>query len=850
MRECEVPPVTEKNVVISNGSDARGGLRHGVELLLGALAYFLLAKAGLALASIHPSASPIWPPTGFALGIMLLRGVRLAPAILLGAFAANAITAGSLATAGAIAVGNMLEGAVGATLIRRWSGGPATFDTTAGVVAFALASVAATMISATIGAGSLALAGYAAWDRFADIWLTWWMGDFAGALLIAPVIVLWARQGVPRGAALTESAGVFAGAIGVGLVAFSPLLAQTANRSALAFLAIAPLMWAALRRNQRDTATAALLLSCFAVWGTAADGGPFARASLNESFLLVVMFMISAAVPSLALSADAAARRRAEHDLEQARTELERKVDLGTQALSDSERQFALLVDSVTDQAIYRLDPAGRVTSWNNGARRIKGYAAEEIIGRHFGDFYSGEDRRRGEPERALELAASVGKYEAEGWRVRRDGSRFWASTVIEPIRDEKGVLIGFAKITRDISLEREAALALERTREELAQAQKMEALGQLTGSIAHDFNNLLMIVNGYAQMLERRVSDPKAAAGIEAIRIAAARGESLTRRLLAFSRRQKLSPSVVSLRERIEAAREMLTSSLREDVKLDYDIASDLWPVEIDVAELDLALVNIAVNARDAMPDGGTLTISARNAQLTAGEAGRTAGEARRTEGEAGVDDFVALALRDTGTGIAPDILAKVFEPFFTTKPKDKGTGLGLSQVYGFAHQSGGSVKAESRPGAGTTITIYLPRSHARLSAATEPVSAAAVPGHGTVLVVEDNPHVADVTSELLEHLGYRTLRAENASEALKTLERNDEIHLVFSDIVMPGMNGIALAREIVKRHPALPVLLTTGYSETLQAGPTEFAILRKPFELPALERAVRGALRPSPSP
>ncbi len=696
--------------------DGSGRLRYGLEILLTAFAYFALAKAGLALASIHPSASPIWPPTGFAFAILLLRGLRLAPAIFLGALAANATTDGSLATAAAIAAGNTLEGAAGTWLIGRWSGGVATFDTTIGVVRFSLVSIAATTISATLGVGSLALAGHAEWTRFADIWFTWWMGDFFGALLLAPVIVLWARQGIPRGAEFKASAAVYAGAVGVGLLAFSPLVAQTANRSALAFLAIAPLMWAALRRNQRDTATVALLLSGFAVWGTAANGGPFGRASLNESFLLLLMFMISAAVPSLALAADAALRRRTERDLERARAELEQTVHLRTLAL-------------------------GQTT----------------------------------------------------------------------------------------LALENEAQ---QRRQEQAAETRKMEALGQLTSALAHDFNNVLMIVSGHAQMLQRRLQDARLAPPLASIRTAVAQGENLTRRLLAFSRRQMLSPTVVNLAERIAAARETLTGSLTERIALEYDVAPELWPVAIDAAELDLALKNIAANAHDAMPDGGTLTLSARNVRLDADAPGGVAGE------------FVALSLSDTGGGIAPDVLPKVFEPFFTTKPAGMGAGLGLSQVYGFAHRSGGRVTAESRSGEGTTITVYLPRSHTSPSAAIVSSALTTSAAPGTVLVVEDNPQVADVTSELLEHLGYRTVRAENAVAALQTLARNHEIGLVFTDITMPGMNGIALAHEIVKRHPAMPVLLTTGYSEALQAGQGEFPVLRKPFEIPALERAVRRAM------
>ena len=365
------------------------------------------------------------------------------------------------------------------------------------------------------------------------------------------------------------------------------------------------------------------------------------------------------------------------------------------------------------------------------------------------------------------------------------------------------GNLVGYVKITRDITERREAQASLERAQEQLAQSQKMEALGQLTGSIAHDFNNLLMIVSGQAQLLRRRLSDAKHLQAIDAIHSAANRGESLTRQLLAFSRRQPINPVVTDLRARVEAVHEMLVGSLRGNVQLKCDIPEDIWLVEVDIAELELTLVNLAVNARDAMPGGGSITLSARNVTLKKND---------------GVDqlegDFVALAMIDTGVGIAPDVLPRIFEPFFTTKALDKGTGLGLAQVYGFSHQSGGTVVATSAVGSGTTITIYLPRKHAALVEAVEtPPTQPMVPGQGTILIVEDTVEVGDVTASLVEQLGYQTLRAENATDALYTLRQGEKVDLVLSDIVMPGaMNGIALAQEIGNHHPQIPVLLNAA--------------------------------------
>jgi len=333
-------------------ADLRRLLEHVVEFTSIAIIYVGLAKLSLALASIHPSATPIWPPTGYALGAVLLLGYRISSAIFFGALIANAITAGSIGTSLAIATGNALESLVGAYLINRWSDGLSTFDTPGGVTRFALICfIPSTMISATLGVGSLSLAGYADWSDFRSIWTTWWMGDVAGALVITPAIVLWGIT-PPRWLErreLIQSCLIYAATIAVGLVAFSPLLEQSPTRSSLAFLAILPLMWAALRRNQRDTATIALLLSCFAVWGTMSNAGPFVRSSLNESFLLLLTFMISVSVPSLALSADVAVRRRHEEHVNFVMRELSHRSKNLLSIIQSMANQVARQTDSFDD---------------------------------------------------------------------------------------------------------------------------------------------------------------------------------------------------------------------------------------------------------------------------------------------------------------------------------------------------------------------------------------------------------------------------------------------------------------------------------------------------------------------
>jgi PAS domain S-box-containing protein len=510
------------------------------------------------------------------------------------------------------------------------------------------------------------------------------------------------------------------------------------------------------------------------------------------------------------------------------------------EALRESERRFRLLVEGVSDYALYMLDPNGIVSNWNTGAERIKGYKADDIVGQHFSRFYAEADRAAGRPAQALNTALTEGRFESEGWRIRKDGSRFWAHVIIDPIRDETGTLIGFAKITRDITDRREAQIAHQRTQTQQAHTQRMEALGQLTGGVAHDFNNLLMIIGGHVRTVKKLLADnPRGARAAAAIEIAAQRAESLTRQLLTYSRRQTLQPVVTEVAARVEAVRHVLAGSLGP-TSLIGRIESGLWPVKVDISEFELAIVNLTLNARDAMPEGGLITIAADNVVLTGEEtpAGLTG-------------EFVALTVSDTGIGIAPDIAPKVFDPFFTTKGADKGTGLGLSQVHGFAHQSGGSVTLTSELGRGTRVTIYLPRATGAVHMQAD--LDAAPSGSGTILLVEDNPDVADVTRAMIEDLGYAVTIAHNAAEGRRLVEARDpdigEFAAVISDIVMAGdMDGIALARELRARRPHLPILLATGYSEAAGAAGAEFQVLRKPYQMNDLSRALAAVVPAKP--
>jgi PAS domain S-box-containing protein len=494
-----------------------------------------------------------------------------------------------------------------------------------------------------------------------------------------------------------------------------------------------------------------------------------------------------------------------------------------TRDLFESERNFRLLVEGVADYALYMLDPTGVITSWNIGGQRIKGYSPEEILGQHFSRFYTESDRANGKPKRALQIARDQGRYEEEGWRVRKDGTFFWASVIIDPIYED-GRLVGFAKITRDVTERREAQLKLEEMQKQLAESQKLDALGQLTGGVAHDFNNLLMIISGSLHTLKKGVGgDARMHRAVTAIETATRRGAALTSQLLSFARRQSVNPHSIDVGERINAVREVLDTGVGSAVGLAFDLPEAALPITVDPTEFETALVNLVINARDAMPGGGTITVSAR---------------AHDRHAETGGQDYIAITVKDTGDGIPPDVLDKIFDPFFTTKPVGKGTGLGLSQVHGFAHQAGGTVRVKSELGKGTEVTILLPRDE--FAAQSDETEAAEAGGSGTVLLVEDNPDVASVSISLLEQLGYTVRRVADAEAALRAIE-HDGVDLVFSDIVMPGkMDGLALARRLREIHPRLPILLATGYSDAAVNVRGDFPILRKPYEIHELSQAI----------
>jgi PAS domain S-box-containing protein len=828
--------------------DLRGVLKaaaYALELVVIAAAYFGLGISGLVLPWINPTATPLWPPAGLALAVILLRGYRIWPALAAGAFFATALTSSSLLLSGSVAIGTPLAAMAGAWLLGRWSHGRDTFATALGAAKFAvIAFVPTALISSGMAIAGLILANDVGFSGPVVTWTTWWLADATGTLIVAPVILLWATRPLQQFSkwSLLQTVIILLLTVAIAIVAYSPqiggVLADSdldgllPYRSLVGFLVILPLTWAAMRGEQGDTAAAALLFCGIAAWGLWSGS----TTGLSSPLLLLVL-AIATSAPPLILGAAIVTHRQTEMQLQLANENLNRQLKQTRLAFERSKRHFQILIEGVVDHAVFLLDKSGRVASWNSTAQQIIGYTSEEIIGKHFGVFYRPDERRSGEPNRVLELAVKNGKHAIEGWRIKKDGTLLFVTGTIAAIRDENGGLIGLANVIRDATERRDTQEKLVEAREQLAMAQKMEAIGKLTGGIAHDFNNLLMIIGGNAQLFERLL-DPKLPKAIAAIQVAAKRGESLTRQLLTFSRRQHFSPTIVDLNATIKNMRTMIESSLRGNIVYKEEIDPKVWPTKVDLAELELAIVNIAVNARDAMPNGGTFTLRVGNIKTNS-----KAGEHRD-------DGDVAIQFIDTGVGIPPNLMSKIFDPFFTTKEVGKGTGLGLSQVYGLVHQAGGTINVESKVGQGTMLTVYMPSCFEK-AVAEIAVPEALRPPRPTVLIVDDSAEVAEVTSSLFERLGFDTDYRDSADAALKLLaEGSTKVDLVFSDIVMPGtIDGVGLAREIRSRYPDLPVVLTTGYSDAAQAVPADLKILRKPFDTAALKGFIANMSEANPA-
>jgi PAS domain S-box-containing protein len=524
-----------------------------------------------------------------------------------------------------------------------------------------------------------------------------------------------------------------------------------------------------------------------------------------------------------------------------------RRIGASRASLQRSDERFRLLVSGVRDCALFMLDAGGNVAIWNEGAERLSGYRTAEIIGNPYSRFFDPEQIAAGTPSHLLEVAATAGSAEDEGWRLRKDGSRFWASAVLTALRDADGNLRGFAKIVRDMTERRRQQEALDQSRAAVVQLQKLEAIGHLTGGVAHDFNNLLQSILGSVELMRRPggLSDPaRTARLLETAQRAAERGAALTHRLLAFARRQPLAPQIVDVNKLVASMSELLHRTLGETIEIETVAAAGLWRTRVDPNQLENAILNLAVNARDAMADGGKMTIETGNTWLDEDYA---SSHAEVTAGQ-----YVQIAVSDSGEGMPEEVMAQAFEPFFTTKPEGQGTGLGLAQVHGFVKQSGGHIKLYSEIGHGTTVKVYLPRHLAadEPQPRADPPALGAASGRTRVLLVEDDDDVRLYAAEALRALGYSVFEAGDAQTALRCLDANADIALLFTDVGLPGRGGRSLAEEARRRSPGLKILYTTGYARNaivhhgiLDAG---VDLLAKPFTTEALRRKLEQILSP----
>ena len=804
-----------------------------ITCILLATVYAVAGRLGLALAFVHESATAVWPPTGIALAAVLILGPRVWPGIFLGAFVANELTAGSFVTSLLIASGNTLEALTAGYLINRYAGGRHVFDRAHNIVRFVMAGLAGATVSATIGITSICVFGFARWQDAGSIWATWWLGDVSGAMVVAPLILLWAAQ--PRfdwpAARRIELALLTLTAAVVGWVVF------VASPYPLSFLAIPICVWAGFRFGQREAVTITCALSLIAVWGSAQGLGTFAQASPNDSLLLVEAFLAVASVVGLTVGTAASERRQSEEVLRRSHGELAERMDQRTRDLEVSERRLQTIID--TEPACVKLVSAdGLLLDMNPaGLAMIGARDVAQLRGRAVIDLVHPDDRKRFLETHQRACAGPGGRLEFRMFGFK--GQEIWVDSHSVPFEipnDAGGKETVVLSVTSDIT-ERK------RLEDELRQSQKMEAIGLLAGGIAHDFNNLLTAIMGNTDLILLSLGqDDKRRADLEEVAKAAQRAAALTRQLLAVSRRQMLQPTVIDLNEMIDDVQKLLRRTIPETI----DLHLDLTPVDnirADRGQIEQVLLNLAINAGDAMPNGGALRLSTAMFDL---DQARTLERAAMPAGR-----YVSLIMSDTGTGIPRDSQGRIFEPFFTTKGRDRGTGLGLAIVYGIVKQSGGFIRVDSEVGRGTTFQIYLPVVDEPVPAnAPKPPHLPISRGSQTILLAEYDAAVRRFARDVLKNHGYKVLDAGDGDEALEIARRYPEpIHALVTDVVMPGLSGRDLAVRLIADRPDVRVIYTSGYTENvmLRAGfERGLTLLPKPFLPGDLLRIVNDTLTP----
>ncbi len=882
--------------------------------------YVASGKLALLLAVPPGYASPIFPPSGIAVAAVMIGGRGALPWVFLGALLLNLVGHASEGTgwaaAAIIAAASTLQAAIGGAVLRRALGYPAPLDNGRDLLRFLLLSPVFCLTSATSSLAGLWALGLIQLGDLPTSWVSWWIGDTLGVLVILPLMFvaageprsLWRSRALPVAVPMLLSFALFI-AIFVrvstwehdeGLLEFR-LLSQEVEDKLRSGLAEQEIFLQQLERSfSRDSLV------------SRADFRHLAKNLLQRFPAIQAVKWVPRIEPAQRLAFEAAQqadlpgfeireidaagvrRRAAQRDRYYPVTYVEplegNEQIVGFDLLSEPGRKAAVehaiasgevgatppirLVQQQGEQRgillLFAVDGGPNGAGIVSVALRMATFTAEiaaayePMLGLRFLDkgqnkaLYSRLPASAGAAsyQDAFDFGGRSYRVETEPTAAYVEQHRGWQSWAVLVAGVISTGLLGALLLlgtgytrrietvvdqrTRDLeTANRRLQLEINDRRQAeaaLRQAQRMEAIGQLTGGIAHDFNNLLTVVGGNAALLRDNAPDDLVARRASAIIRAAEQGERLTRQLLAFSRRQMLRPEPVDLHRRAPDLAEMMSRSLREDIEMTIDIPQGLWPVIVDPAEFELALLNIGVNARDAMPNGGQFRVEARNISLGPQEAGK----------EELIGDFVEVTLSDTGTGMAPDVLARAFEPFFTTKEVGLGSGLGLSQVYGFAKQSGGTASIASDIGKGTAITLVLPRT-SEFSAQPRPIAGeapfSAAPTR--ILLVEDDIEVAKVTAELLRDLGCEAVTVRDGRGALALLDSDPTIELVISDIVMPGgMSGVELARTLRETRPGLPVLLATGYSQYAeQVVEDGFILVEKPYRRDALTASIRAA-------
>jgi len=826
-----------------------------VAALVVAALYVVTGYIGM-LAAIAPgNVTAVWPPSGIALSALLLAGRGVWPGIALGSLVTNLIVLShvgglpeglTVGVALATACGSTLQAVVGAAVIERFAGGRRALHSPSDVAVLFAATLGFCTIAATVGVGALIATGRLPAAGFPSTWLTWWLGDVGGVALVTPIALSFQERSETslRRADIVLLAGL--GLAGLGLASIVhgwPLRLGVVTFSS--YLALPLVVFAALRLGTRGVALSVFGIDAIMMWATARGRGPFALGSMNVGLLQLDGYLIALSATGLVLAASVRERDAVSRALRDAQADLEARVAARTEGLTQANRALSAeiherqRVERELGQSEARLRTAIDCLPFDfwvcDAAGRYVLQNATSI--RHWGDLRGKLPAELDLPPEVLaswqqnNARALAGEVVRQRIHQRYDGVDGTFDKLVAPVRVD-GQVVGFLGLNFDIT-ERE------RLAEELVRAQRLEATGRLAGGIAHDFNNLLTVMTATATSIERRAGDGPTQQAASLILEAARRAADLTRQLLAFAGKLRVSPEVRRIDELVEEVSGLLRPIVPSDIELRVEHEAPEAAISIDPTQFSQVLVNLAINARDAMPDGGALTI--RSAAVELDE--RAADELRVAAGR-----FVRLEVQDTGAGIEPAILARVFEPFFTTKPLGQGSGLGLSSVHGIATQAGGAVQLRSAVGAGTTAVVHFPRATGALSEREAARDDAVAGGGETILVVEDQALVRDVIAGVLGDAGYRVIAAGDGEEALRAIDAHPgAIDLVLTDLVMPRMGGALLGRRLRERGLAMPIVYMSGYAEGSE-DPVDGRRLAKPFGAGELTTAVRDALKAPP--